>query len=74
LRGDAPASALLDRRGLGRSRSIKKMDRGKKTGDLRDDFINVLGCRGIKVFDEVAWLEGAACEFVESLFLTLACH
>ncbi len=69
LRGDAPASALRDRRDLGWSRSIKKMDRGKKTGDLRDDFINVLGCRGIKVFDEVAWLEGAACEFGGILIL-----
>jgi len=36
---------------------------------LRDDFINVLGCRGIEVFDEVAWLEGAACEFGGLLIL-----
>ncbi len=69
LRGNAPASALPDRSDLGWSRSIKKMDRGKKTGDLRDDFINVLGCRGIKVFDEVAWLEAAAFEFGRILIL-----
>ena len=69
LRGDAPASALPDRRDLGRSRSIKKMDRGKKTGDLRDDFINLLGCRGMKVFYEVACLKGAACEFGGLLIL-----
>ena len=69
LRGDAPASAWPGWRDLGWSSSIKKMDRGKKTGDLRDDFINVLGCRGIKVFDEVAWLEGAACEFGGLLIL-----
>ena len=48
---------------LGSVKKYQKMDRGKKTGDLRDDFINVLLCRGIKVFDEAAWLEGEACEF-----------
>lgn len=30
---------------LGPVKKYQKMDRGKKTGDLRDDFINVLGCR-----------------------------
>ncbi len=54
---------------LGLVKKYQKMDRGKKTGDLRDDFINVLGCRGIKVSDEVAWLEGAAFEFGGILIL-----
>jgi len=74
VEGRRASKRLAGWRDLGWSSSIKKMDRGKKTGDLRDDFINVLGCRGIKVFDEVAWLEGAACEFGDSLFLTLVCH
>jgi hypothetical protein len=30
---------------LGLVKKYQKMDRGKKTGDLRDDLINVIGCR-----------------------------